>query len=95
MAVASGCVWMWSVVVLALFIVMILLIHHKYTHSNPLDKEHFLQDPCDQWFQCGIYPKGDVCNFATCSHEMWIIALLLLCGCLVVVLHSQACAPFS
>ena len=91
----QACVAAWSVVVFIIFVIMLLLIHHKLAHSDPRDREHFLQDPCDQWFQCGIYPRGDVCNFTTCSHEMWIIALALVAGATICGTFVAACAPFG
>ena len=51
--------------------IVCLLLHHRAKHGNKMDVENYLQDPCDQWFQV-----SDVCNFKTCSHEMWILFLL-------------------
>ena len=76
------------------FVIMLLLIHHKFAHSDPRDRDAFLQDPCDQWFQCGIYPRGDVCNFTTCSHEMWIIALGIIAGVTILGTAGTGCPPF-
>ena len=49
----------------------------RYVHSQ-VDKESFLPDPYEQWFQYRLYPEGDVCNFYTCNHEMWILFLVFV-----------------
>lgn len=54
-----------------------LLCHHKHVHSQ-VDKESFLPDPYEQWFQYRLYPEGDVCNFYTCNHEMLILFLVFV-----------------
>ena len=47
---------------------IILLLHHAYSHRaggpHPLEG-------CDQFFQ-----ESDVCNFHSCSHEMWILGIV-------------------
>ena len=44
-----------------------LLAHHRYKHRT--GGPHELHGT-DRWFQ-----KSDICNFHSCSHEMWIILL--------------------
>jgi len=86
------CMVMGWMIVLGIFVCMLLLIHHKLHHSDPTQPDTFIQDPCEQWFQYRLYPEGDVCNFERCSHEMWIIALLIvvfICIVLVVVLDCN------
>lgn len=53
---------------------LVLLVHHKIKHSRP--GPNYIADPCEQWFQYRLYPHGDVCNWRTCNHEMWILLLL-------------------
>ena len=79
------------VVVLCIFMIMMLLIHHKLHHSNPTDPENYIPDPLKQWFQYEMYPAGDVCNFTTCSHEMWILFLVVLGLGAVVILIAEGC----
>ena len=55
---------------------LLLLLHHKWKHSR--HGPHYLHDSCEQWFQWRLYPEGDVCNFRTCSHEMWILFFVAL-----------------
>jgi len=89
---SEQCMVMGWMIVLGIFVCMLLLIHHKLHHSDPTQPDTFIQDPCEQWFQYKLYPEGDVCNFARCSHEMWIIALaavVLICIVLVVVLDCN------
>lgn len=57
---------------------VILLLHHAYSHRP--GGPHPLQG-CDQFFQ-----ESDVCNFHSCSHEMWILGI----GCIVVALAVAA-----
>ena len=66
-----------------------LLLHHKIKHSQP--GAHYIPDSCEQWFQYKIYPDGDVCNFTTCSHEMWILFLVVLGLGAVVVVIGEGC----
>ena len=66
-----------------------LLLHHKIKHSQP--GAHYIPDSCEQWFQYKIYPDGDVCNFTTCSHEMWILFLVVVGLGAVVVLIAEGC----
>ena len=61
---------------IAFILSCVLLCHHKHVHSQ-VHTENFLPDPYEQWFQYRLYPEGDVCNFHTCNHEMWILFLLL------------------
>ena len=56
----------------------ILLLHHAYSHRA--GGPHPLAG-CDQFFQ-----TSDICNFHSCSHEMWILGIAL------VVLVFAACA---
>ena len=62
------------VVLVCVALALVLLIHHKIKHSRP--GPHYIADPCEQWFQYRLHPEGDVCNWRTCSHEMWIIFLV-------------------
>jgi hypothetical protein len=43
-------------------VVVMLILHHAYTHSD-------LPYP-DRCFQ-----MSDICNFHSCSHEMWVILI--------------------
>ena len=71
------CYAFFLVILICLSAIVTLLLHHRAKHGNPDDHANFLQDPCDQWFQI-----SDVCNFKTCSHEMWILfCLLVLTAC--------------
>ena len=73
------CVVLSVIAAVSVILAFLLLLHHKFKHSNPEDAENFLQDPRDQWFQV-----SDVCNFRTCSHEMWILfCMLVLVVCVV------------
>ena len=74
---------------LCIFLIMLLLIHHKLNHSDPTDTDNYIPDPLKQWFQYEMHPVGDVCNFTTCSHEMWIIFLFLLAVGLRVVFSFE------
>ena len=66
---------------------VLLLLHHKWKHSR--HGPDYLNDSCEQWFQWRLYPDGDVCNFRSCSHEMWIIFLVALgLGAAVYVIGS-------
>ncbi len=67
----------------SLALILILLIHHYLKHSNPTS-EDFLQDPVDQWFQW-----SDVCNWSTCSHEMWVLGFLFVMVAAFVVMVVQ------
>lgn len=62
-----------AVVVCMLLLAAALLLHHKSKHSDPTNAANYLPSPQDQWFQC-----SDVCNFHSCSHEMWILSALLV-----------------
>jgi hypothetical protein len=89
---SEQCMVMGWLIVLGVFVVMLLLIHHKLHHSDPKNTTTFIQDPCEQWFQYKCYPDGDVCNFTTCSHEMWIIAfivIIIVCVLLVILLDCK------
>lgn len=74
--------------------ILTLLIHHKIKHSNPDDLNNFVQDPRDQWFQCGIYPNGDVCNCTTLSHEMVILFLVFVMLICIGVMIMLKCIGF-
>jgi len=50
-------------------------IRHSSRARYPDD---YIDDDCEQWFQWSLYPRGDLCNFTTCSHEMWVVALAAL-----------------
>ena len=65
--------------------VLLLLIHHKYKHSDAHNLD-YIRDPCHQWFQ-----PEDVCNFTTCSHEMWIIGLLLVGVIAIFIITLEDC----
>lgn len=71
-----------AIVLSTLFVgCIVLLLHHAYSHRpggpHPLEG-------CDQFFQ-----ESDVCNFHSCSHEMWILGVagvvLVLAACAVAV----------
>lgn len=75
----TGCHVAAWVAVSCVFIILILLIHHKLDHSDRVNNpRHYIEDPCEQWFQYKLYPHGDVCNWTTCSHEMWILGLVVV-----------------
>ena len=61
---------------------LLLLLHHRYHHRTggpaPLPAIGF-----NQWFQL-----SDVCNFHSCSHEMWIICMVSVAGILFIYLAS-------
>jgi hypothetical protein len=58
-----------------LFIVAILLLlHHAHIHAEDLTGT-------DQYFQL-----SDVCNFHSCSHEMWIL-LLVTAAMILIATH--------
>lgn len=78
-------------IMLGILTMVLLCIHHKYKHSDPDDEANFIQDPCEQWFQYKMYPRGDVCNFRTCSHEMWIIAIAIVTSIVGILYHIEAC----
>jgi hypothetical protein len=56
---------------------ILLLLHHGYIHGSGTDHE---LAGMDQYFQL-----SDVCNFHSCSHEMWIIAMMAVAIILVIV----------
>ena len=70
--------------------VLLLLIHHKYKHSDPQNLQ-YIQDPCQQWFHWELYPQGDVCNFQSPSHEMAIIGLLLVGTVAIFIITLEDC----
>jgi hypothetical protein len=73
--------------------ILLLLIHHKLDHGGDPRSDRFIQDPCEQWFQWRLYPDGDVCNWSTCSHEMWIIFITLFAIVMVIFIVSNgSCA---
>ena len=75
------CIVLYAVVAIMLFLAVLLLIHHKWKHSDPTDTNTYLPDNCDQWFQ-----YSDVCNWHSCSHEMWVLfALLVAIVCIIFV----------
>eukprot|EP00961_Rhodomonas_salina_P043973 590324-Rhodomonas_salina.1 len=61
-----------------------LVVHHKYKHSDPYSPENYLPDTLDQWFQI-----SDVCNFHSCSHEMWVIFCLFAAIVLFIVVATN------
>lgn len=73
-AAESQCSAAGIVILLSVVLALGLLLHHKIKHSRP--GPHYIADPCEQWFQYRLHPEGDVCNWRTCSHEMWILLLL-------------------
>ena len=76
-----------ALVVAVCLALSLLLLHHKWKHSRP--GPHYLHDDCEQWFQWRLYPDGDVCNFRSCSHEMWILFLVAVgLGAVVFVIGS-------
>jgi hypothetical protein len=70
---------------------LLLLLHHKWKHSNPRDAGNYIDDECEQWFQWRLHPDGDMCNFTTCSHEMWIVTLIIVCVACVGIAASGYC----
>ena len=78
-------------IMLGILTILFLFIHHKYKHSDPDDEANFIQDPCEQWFQYKLYPHGDVCNFKTCSHEMWIIAIAIATSIVSILYLMDTC----
>lgn len=80
------CVALSLIAVLAFVIAVLLLLHHKSKHSDPENRHNYLQDPYDQWFQV-----SDVCNFRTCSHEMWILFCLLVMVVCIVLSSQERC----
>ena len=58
--------------IISVLVVMsfILLLHHRYSHRK--GGEHPLEG-WDQWFQ-----MSDVGNCHSCSHEMWILSIMLV-----------------
>lgn len=53
---------------------IVLLAHHWYKHGP--DGDNPLEYP-DRLFQ-----ESDVCNFHSCSHEMWIMGFILVAAVL-------------
>lgn len=88
---AETCHVFWWLVVALVFGIFCLLLHHKFKHSDPSRPKDFKQDECEQWFQWRLYPRGDVCNFTTCSHEMWILFFILLSVLIVVMNVAGGC----
>lgn len=66
---------------------IVLLLHHAYSHrpGGPHPLEGW-----DQFFQ-----RSDVCNFHSCSHEMWILgifgAVLVFAACAIAVHFVRSC----
>ena len=60
------------IVLLLLAAALVLLLHHRYHHRKGGPDE---LEGMDAWFQV-----SDVCNFHSCSHEMWIIGLVFTAG---------------
>ena len=69
----SPCDICWLLVSLFFVLIIALLLHHKIKHGNKNDQQNYLPDIYDQWFQC-----SDVGNFRSCSHEMWIVFLVVV-----------------
>lgn len=67
----------WIVVGILLAACVVLLLHHRYHHRTGGPQP--LPEGMDQWFQ-----ESDVCNFHSCSHEMWILGLMSVAGILIV-----------
>ena len=75
------------VVVACVFVIMLLLIHHKLDHSDRIaNPSHFIEDPCDQWFQW-----SDVCNWRTWNHETFIICLFVIAVSMCLVIYASDC----
>jgi hypothetical protein len=55
---------------------ILLLLHHGCIHGPGTEQE---LGGVDQYFQW-----SDVCNFHSCSHEMWIIAMVTVAIILVI-----------
>ena len=67
---------------------VLLLLHHcwKHAHDDPATS-HAQQESCPEvcYFQ-----RSDVCNFRTCSHEMWIVTFFVISwGCLVSYFYNK------
>lgn len=77
------------VIAACLALSLLLLLHHKWKHSR--HGPHYLHNSCEQWFQWRLYPEGDVCNFHSCSHEMWILFLVALGLGAAVYVVSNGC----
>ena len=58
-----------------LVVAALLLVHHWHKHRPDGDDPLKYPDRCFQ--------KSDVCNFHSCSHEMWIMALSLVAAVLI------------
>jgi hypothetical protein len=80
------CYLFFLVVLICISGIAVLLLHHRAKHGNKDDIENYLQDSCNQWFRV-----SDIFNFKTCSHEMWIILLLLILIVCVIVLGQYNC----
>ena len=65
--------------------VLLLLIHHKYTQSDPYHSQ-YMEDPCRQWFRL-----ENAANCTRCSHEMWIIGLLLVGVIAIFIITLEDC----
>ena len=65
--------------------VLLLLIHQKYIQSDQYNLE-YVQDPCRQWFRL-----EKVADFTRCSHEMWIIGLLLVGVIAIFIITLEDC----
>ena len=89
LAAAGDCAAAGAIMLVSLGVSLLLLLHHKIKHSRP--GPHYIADPCEQWFQYRLHPHGDVCNWRTCSHEMWILFLVALGLGAAVFLASEGC----
>ena len=65
--------------------VLLLLIHQKYIQSDQYNLE-YVQDPCRQWFRL-----ENAADFTRCSHEMWIIGLLLVGTAAIFIITLEDC----
>ena len=88
----NPCTLLALLAVACFFVCGLLLVHHKVHHSDKRNPEAYIDDECEQWFQWRLHPEGDVCNFQSCSHEMWCLFLALLGGVMLVVSAMMQCA---
>ena len=74
-----------TVTLVALFTALILTMHHFIKHRN--DEP----DSCYKFGDYRCYPRGDLCNFRTCSHEMWVVFFLSLSIICVLIAVAEDC----
>ena len=67
--------------------VLLLLVHLKYRQSEQ-GSAQYVEDPCEQWFRWSRLRPGER---GACSHEMAIVALLLLGVVAVMTIALEDC----